>query len=412
MKRAGGSTGQGAPDTGDAEGTAGTVGRARVGRSADGLPKRLGRGDVAVLDRVDLDRATASALVAAGVAGVVNVSPSISGSFPTAGPQILTDAGVALVDDVGAEVLASVKDGARVRLHDGGVHVCRRPRRDPAGREVARGFTQTPETVAELLAEAESGLLAQLDAFSANTAEFMARERPMLLDGVGVPTLVTSLQDRTVVVVAPGTTPAETAAQVHRLRHVIAEQRPVLVGVGAGADALRAAGHVPTVLVGTATELDPELVRGAADVVVPADPDGHIAGRARMQDLGVEPHPFVSTANPEDMALLLAHTHGAGVVVTVGFDTGLAAFLDRGRTGRNASTFLTRLRLGPDVVDSSVLVGLHRRRVPAGVVALLTALLAVALVVAAFVTGFDATLRVLVDQGVDGVLGAVRALSG
>lgn len=409
--------GSGTPAGGQHELPPGTFGKARIGRGPEALPKRLSPGDVAVLDHLDLDRATASALVEAGVAGVVNVSPSISGRYPNVGPQILTDAGVALVDDVGESVLSAVKDGARVRLHDGGVHLCRRTgtRRGPAGQEVARGFAQTAETVAELLAEARMGMSAQLEAFAANTTEFMGRERAMLLDGIGVPTLATTMEGRHVLVVAPGTSAAETVAEVQRLRHVIRAQRPVLVGVGAGADALRAAGHTPAVLLGTSTELDPELARRAADVVVPADPDGHVAGRARMQDMGIEPRPFASTANPEDMALLLAHTHGAAVVVTVGFDATLAGFLDRGRSGRNASTFVARLRLGPALVDSSTAVALHRRRVPAGLIALLVvvavvAAVGVAAVAVALASGFDETLRVLLDQGVDAVLGAARAL--
>ncbi|HEX2291152.1 MAG TPA: thiamine pyrophosphokinase, partial [Pseudonocardiaceae bacterium] len=71
----------------------GVSGLAKVDRRADALVRRVGPGDIAVLDQVDLDRRTADALVAAGVAGVVNAAPSISGRFPNLGPEILVAAG-------------------------------------------------------------------------------------------------------------------------------------------------------------------------------------------------------------------------------------------------------------------------------------------------------------------------------
>lgn len=381
-------------------------GVARTGRQPEAVLWRVTRGDVAVLDQVDLDRSTAHALVDAGVAGVVNVSPSISGRYPNLGPEILTAAGVALVDDVGDEVLRRVKDGATVRLHDGGVFV--------GEQEIARGFEQTPDTVADLLAEAKSGLSAQLEAFSANTIEFMARERSMLLDGVGVPGLETSLHGRHVLVVAPGgatgTATADLLAEVRRLRHFIREYRPVLVGVGAGAAALRAGGHTPAVVVGAALEIDADLARKAADVVVPADPDGHIAGLARLQDAGIEPLGFASGANPEDMALLLAHAHGAALVVVVGADASLSGFLDRGRSGSNPSTFLTRLRLGPTVVDSAAVLALYRSRISSGAVALLLAAMLVAIVAAVLVTGLGEALLVLGERVAADLAGVVSGI--
>jgi uncharacterized membrane-anchored protein len=377
----------------------GVRGVARIGRHPDALLRRLTRGDIAVLDQVDLDRTTAHGLVDAGVAGVVNVSPSISGRYPNLGPEILTAAGIALVDDVGDDVLRRIKDGATVRLHDGGVFV--------GEQEIARGFEQTPETVGDLLAEAKSGLAAQLEAFSANTIEFMARERSMLLDGVGVPGLETALHGRQVLVVAPGGDPV---AEVRRLKHFIREYRPVLVGVGAGAAALRANGHAPAVVVGTALEIDADLARKAADVVVPADPDGHIAGLARLQDAGIEPLGFASGANPEDMALLLAHTHGAALVVVVGADATLSGFLDRGRSGSNPSTFLTRLRLGPTVVDSGAVLALYRSRVSSGAVTLLLAAIVVAILAAVLVTGMGEALLLLLEPVIANVVAAVGGM--
>ena len=94
----------------------GVTGVARVDRHTEALLRRLRRGDVVVLDQVDLDRSTADALVAAEVGAVINAAPSISGRFPNLGPEILVDAGIPLVDAVGAEVLHAVKDGAKIRV--------------------------------------------------------------------------------------------------------------------------------------------------------------------------------------------------------------------------------------------------------------------------------------------------------
>jgi uncharacterized membrane-anchored protein len=335
----------------------GVSGVARVDRHTDALLRRLRRGDVAVLDQVDLDRATADALVAAEVAAVVNAAPSISGRFPNLGPEILVDAGIPLVDAVGAEVLHAVKDGSRVRVHDGVVY---------AGEQVlAEGVLQTPESVADALVEAKSGLAHQLEAFAANTIEFMRRERGLLLDGVGVPDVEVDMEGRQVLVVAAG---YDHVADLGRLRRFIKEYRPRLVGVGAGADALLAAGHRPDLIVGNPAEVSTEALTCGADVVVPAFTDGHAPGLHRVQDLGAGAVTFPSSANSEDLALLLAHHRGASMIITVGLSATMGEFLDRGRSGSNASTFLTRLQTGRQVVDGRVVAALYRSRMSGWVV--------------------------------------------
>src|SRR3954454_9315631 len=99
----------------------GVTGTARVDRDIDRLLRRVGPGDVVVIDALDLDRITADALVEANIAAVVNASPSISGRYPNLGPEVLVANGVTLIDDTGLDVFKKVKDGARVRLHEGGV---------------------------------------------------------------------------------------------------------------------------------------------------------------------------------------------------------------------------------------------------------------------------------------------------
>src|SRR5262249_5160020 len=88
----------------------GVTGVARVDRRTGDLLKRIGSGDIVVLDQLDLDRATADALVHAGVAGVVNASPSISGRFPNLGPELLVEAGIPLIDGVGVHALREIRE--------------------------------------------------------------------------------------------------------------------------------------------------------------------------------------------------------------------------------------------------------------------------------------------------------------
>ncbi len=354
----------------------GVTGIARVDRRTGDLLRRIGHGDIVILDQVDLDRATADALVGAEVAGVVNASPSISGRFPNLGPEIVVGAGIVLIDGVGPEVLRAVKEGSKVRLHEGVVYV--------GDKEVGRGTEQSVETIADLMIDAKAGMSAQLEAFSANTIEFLRRERTLILDGVGVPELNATMRDQQVLIVASGRDHEE---DLRRLKRYIAEHRPVLIGVDGGADTLHHLGYRPNVIVGDPDRLSTETLRSGAEVVVPAHMDGHAPGLERVQDLGIGAVTFPASGNPEDLALLLADTHGADLVVTVGFQATLHEFLDRGRSGSNPSTFLTRLKLGAKVVDGKAVATLHRSRVSVGAVLLLVVAALVAVAVGVAVSG-------------------------
>lgn len=354
----------------------GATGVARVDRRTGDLLRRVGPGDVAVIDQLDLDRRTAEALIAAEVAGVVNASPSISGRFPNLGPEALLQAGIPLIDDVGAGVLRSIKDGTKLRMHDGVVYA--------GEREVATGVRQTPESVADQLIEAKAGMSAQLEAFSANTIEFLRRERTLVLDGHGVPELFVPMRDRQVLVVAPGYGHVD---DLKRLKRYIKEYRPVLIGVDAGADTLREAGFKPDIIVGDPDGISTETLRAGAEVVLPAQADGHAPGLDRIQDLGIGAVTFPASANAEDLALLMAEAHGASLVITVGFQASLREFLDRGRSGSNPSTFLTRLKLGSKLVDGKAVATLHRSRVSFGAVLMLVLAVVAAVAVALLVSG-------------------------
>ena len=64
----------------------------------------------------------------------------------------------------------------------------------------------------------------------------------------------------------------------------------------------------------------------------------------------------------EDVAMLLAYEAGATLIVAVGTHATMVEFLDKGRRGM-ASTFLTRLRLGPVLVDAKGVSRLYEGRI-------------------------------------------------
>jgi uncharacterized membrane-anchored protein len=61
------------------------------------------------------------------------------------------------------------------------------------GEPVATGVRQDAETVAAAMADAREGLSVQLEAFAANTMDYLKHERDLLLDGVGVPDVPTEI---------------------------------------------------------------------------------------------------------------------------------------------------------------------------------------------------------------------------
>jgi uncharacterized membrane-anchored protein len=331
----------------------GVIGIARLDRRTKNLTKRLCPGEIAVIDHLDIDRVSAEALVQCGVAAVVNVSSSISGRYPNLGPEIIVAAGIPLLDDVGPEVFAAVRDGDRVRLDDGVLYV------GNDQRIAVKGAMLTIEDVEAAMAEARAGLSVQIEAFAANTIEFLRKERDLLLDGIGVPDIRTVMEGKQALLVVRGYHYRE---DLQALRPYIREYRPVLIGVDGGADALRDEGYKPDLIVGDMDSVSDATLQCGAELVVHAYKDGRAPGLARLQALGLEAVIFPAAGTSEDAAMLLADEKGAELIVAVGSHGTLVEFLDKGRAGM-ASTFLTRLRVGGKLIDAKGVSRLYRSRI-------------------------------------------------
>jgi len=385
------------PDTGAPEPE--VLGPARVGSRTKDLTKRLRSGDIAVIDHLDIDRVAADALVAAQPAAVLNAAKSTSGRYPNAGPGILLDAGIVLVDDLGPAIM-ELADGAKVAIqgsrvmHDGEV--------------VAEGDRQSPESVATSLAAAREGLSAEIEDFAENTMTYLRRERDLLLDGVGVPDVTTKIDGRHVLIVVRGYHYREDLAM---LRSYIKENRPVLVGVDGGADAIIDAGWKPDMIVGDMDSVSDRALSSGAEIVVHAYRDGNAPGLDRVRALGVDPVVFPATGTSEDIAMLLADDKGAELIVAVGTHATLVEFLDKGRSGM-ASTFLTRLRVGGKLVDAKGVSRLYRTRISSLQMTLLSLAGVAAVLTALWSTSVGQTFFGLVGAQIDDLVSWVGSLFG
>ena len=311
------------------------------------LTRRLQAGDVAIINHTDLDRVAAENLVAAQPVAVLNAAKSISGRYPNLGPAILEEAGIPLIDDLGPEIM-DISEGQWVDI-DGARVVA-------GGRVIAEGTLQTAQSIARDSEAARAGMTVQLRAFAANTLEYLNEEQGLILDGVGIPDIRTSMEHRHVLVVVRG---YDYREDLRALRPYIRENRPLMIGVDGGADALLELGYTPDIIVGDMDSVSDKALRCGAEVVVHAYRDGRAPGKKRVEDLGVDHVVFPATGTSEDVAMLLADSKGAKLIVAVGTHNTILEFLDKGRAGM-ASTFLTRLVVGGKLIDAKGVSRLYR----------------------------------------------------
>ena len=357
-------------------------GTARLGRKTKHLVKRLGPGDVAVIDHTNIDRIAAEELITTGARAVVNVSSSSNGRYPNPGPLLLTQAGIHLVDVPGAPLFDELKDGDPVTIDAG--RVIR------GGEELASGTVLENEALALQLEEQRQRVDDALAAFAENTMAHLRQEGDLLTGRIEFPAMKTTFRDRHALIVVRGTT---YYRDLKALRAYIRDVRPVVVGVDGGSDAILEVGLKPDVVVGDMDSASDAALRSGAELVVHAYPDGTAPGRQRLLDLGLEHTVVPAAGTSQDVAMLMAYEKGSALIVSVGAHFNLIEFLDRSREGMS-STFLTRLRIGETLVDAK---GVSRLYNP-GVGGMLFALfLVVSVVLVAVVIASSEPLRDFVN---------------
>ncbi|MGZ4804204.1 MAG: putative cytokinetic ring protein SteA [Acidimicrobiia bacterium] len=372
------------------KGAADTVkGPARVDKRTKDLSRRMQPGDIAVINHTDIDRVAGENLVAQGAAAVINGGESISGRYPNGGPIRIVEAGVPLIDAVGPEILSLVVEGDELRI---------------VGGEVWRGdeliATGTPldlESIGAAMEAARGNIGVELEKFAENTLEYIQREARLTFEPILLPELRTHIRGRHALVVVRG---HDYRSDLAALKPYLREYQPVLIGVDGGADALLEIGFEPDIIIGDFDSVSDRALRCGAELIHHVHLDGRAPGRENLLEWGVPYTEFVIDGTSEDVAMLLAYEAGAQLIVAVGTHATMVEFLDKGRKGMS-STFLTRLRLGPMLVDAKGVSRLYegrvrRRDLVALVAAALLAMIVISVVaepIHVFLDGIRVTLK-------------------
>jgi uncharacterized membrane-anchored protein len=333
------------------------VGPARPVRAGSADPQaatravagRVERGDVVVIDHLDLDQQSAQALLAPGPAAVVNVRRSLSGRQPARGAAMLVAAGIPVVDDAGPALLSQVREGALLRVHEGRVY--------DGPRLLVEGIELTPDSVRVARDAAREDVDSRLAAVGADSADFLRAHQDLLLEWQGLPEVALSMAGRVVLVVAPG---ARSATDLAALRSWLREQRPLVVTADSGAGLALAAHLRPRLVVGDIGEARRSRLEG-------------------VEEIGPESVPGGLSAT--DLAVLLATAGDARLVVLTGSPATYEELLDHDRAW-SAALLGVRLVAGDRLVDARAVASMHRPAVSRSAVALLVAVGILALVVA------------------------------
>jgi uncharacterized membrane-anchored protein len=331
----------------------------RPGRRTKLLVRHLIRGDIALVDHLDIDRVSAEELIAAGAVAVLNCSPSSGGSYPNLGPQLLVEAGIVLVDLPNDALFGILSDGDPLTVRPGPA-VEGRPSAEilRKGELLACGEVLDLRRISADTEDRRKEIGEALERFAHNTIEHMREERELLAGRIELPRFATDFRDRSTLVVMRG---FEHQKDLRALRPFIRDRRPVIVAVDGGADAVLEAGLTPSMIVGDMDSAGEAALRCGAELIVHSYPDGSAPGRHRLEELGLAFKLVPAPGTSQDVAMLIAAEKGAHLIVSVGSQFNLVEFLDRNRKGMS-STFLTRLRIGEILVDAKGVSRLYQPR--------------------------------------------------
>lgn len=315
-------------------------GKIRLDKRTKDLAKRLKPDEIAIIDHEDIDSVAARMIVDTGVKTVINTAKSSSGKYPNLGPKVLFDAGITIIDDAEKKLFDILKEQDEIEINDGKII------KDE--KFLSNGVVLTNDLINQMLEDSKKNLGAELEKFVKNTLEYISSEQSILLDPTNLPDVGNLFYNKPALIVVRGEGYKKDLAAI---RAYIKDEKPILIGVDGGADALIDMGFKPHLIIGDMDSVSDAALKCGARIIVHAYTDGKAPGLPRVQQLGVEATVCAVPGTSEDLALLLAYEKGAKLIIAVGTHSNMIDFLDKGRKGMS-STFLARLKVGSRLVDA------------------------------------------------------------
>ena len=338
----------------------GQVGRVRVDDRPKHLATRLERGEIAVINVADLDRESAAALVEAAPIAVLNAQPSLTGRTAALGPRLILDAGIALVDDLGQDIM-SLREGQEVAVTGGKVLV--------DGGVIATGRAVSAEDLDVEVADSAT-LFA---GFEGSVEDYLAKDGATVLRGEGVPS-IDGLGMRPILLVSAA---SEAASDCRALARWRSEAAPFVIALDGGADGALKAHLTLDLVVGDADLMSEKAIRRARAFIVRVGGDGLAPGAQRLDRMGIVYERVAMAGTSLDAALVVAAHSSATAVITAGVSYGEAELVDAGRA-LVAPAFFSRLAVGSRLIGAQAVAATFRPR-PRGWTLVLLALVALGL---------------------------------
>ncbi|MGI5911127.1 MAG: putative cytokinetic ring protein SteA [Syntrophomonadaceae bacterium] len=323
--------------------------RVRLDRRTKNLVKRLKRHEIAVINHEDIDEVAANSLIDIRPLAIINAKASITGRYPAKGVYKILKAGIMVLDNVGEGIFEQIKEGTIIEIQGNGIF--------SGNKIIAQGVILTLEEVKEKFHKANENIQIELDNFVENTLDYAKREKDVLLGNLEVPSVNTHILNHHVLIVVRGSSYKEDLRAISSYIH---EEKPVLIGVDGGADALLEFGLKPDIIVGDMDSVSDAALASGAQLIVHAYANGKAPGLERVEAMGLKADIFPMPGTSEDVAMIIAWEHGASLIVAVGTHSNMIDFLEKGRKGMG-STFLVRLKVGSILVDAKGVSQLYQR---------------------------------------------------
>lgn len=327
------------------------TGVARVDDDLPSLIRRLRPGDIAVTDRREIQRRDAESLVAAGAGALVITDDLATGAGLTPGEVVLGRAGVVVMQNVD-RAMTEIAEGDTVAIV--GKHVV------VNDVVIGSGARLAPSELEQRLRDAKESIGHGFEHFADETMKFLDDHRSLLTDTEPIEAFTARCPDRHVLLVAGG---AVAKNQLDDLLHgsYLGEADAVLVGIESGADLLLAAGRKPDIVIGNFGRCSDEALRCGAPLVLHSRGEIDRPGIDRADELGVDYVLVEAPGEAEDVAVRAAFDAGAELIVGCGSRS--LVLDDTDGTWMAPSTFATRMRVGPKLVDASTVGRLHATKI-------------------------------------------------